>query len=218
MKIWVKITTNENMSYLQCSYNHLHEIDLEDYVAIVVASEIGNAPLEACKAQAIAARTFAISRKVLEGKPISDSAAIAQAFRAKRNNYKNCNEAAQATAGLILTYNGAPISAVYCNSNGGRTYSAEEVWGGYKPYLIARDDPWTRTIGAKKSGHGIGLSQKGAIYAASCGESYKSILDFYYPGASIQKGYVQTPEQQVIESVETHVGRALLILKQGLYL
>lgn len=50
MKIKVKITTAENMKILGCAKDTIHEVEFEDYVAMVVASEIGNAPLEACKA------------------------------------------------------------------------------------------------------------------------------------------------------------------------
>lgn len=46
----LKITTNENMKYYSCDKDTIIDIDIEDYVAGVVASEIGNAPLEACKA------------------------------------------------------------------------------------------------------------------------------------------------------------------------
>jgi len=50
MKIKVKITTNENIKFYGCEKNTIKEIELEDYVAIVVASEMGNAPAEALKA------------------------------------------------------------------------------------------------------------------------------------------------------------------------
>lgn len=77
MKIKVRITTAENMKFYGCKKDTIKEIELEDYVAIVVASEIGNASLEACKAQAVASRTYAVQFGVLEGKAISDSAAKA---------------------------------------------------------------------------------------------------------------------------------------------
>ena len=184
MKIKVKITTTENMKYFNCAKDTIKEIELEQYVAAVTASEIGNAPLEACKAQAIAARTFAASRGVLDGKAISDSAAKAQAYRAPRNNYANCNAAAEQTAGMILEYNNSPAAVVYTASNGGRTYSAKEVWGGERPYLIARSDPWDDK---GKSGHGVGLSQNGAKNAANKGVGFKEILAFYYPGTTLKE-------------------------------
>jgi len=70
MKIKVRITNAANMKYFK-------EVEFEDYIKCVVASEIGNAPIEACKAQAIASRSFAVARGVLEGKIISDDASKA---------------------------------------------------------------------------------------------------------------------------------------------
>ena len=178
----VKITTKENMKYYGCEKNTIVDVDLEDYVTCVVASEVGNAKLEACKAQAVAARTFAIARGVLSGKAISDSASVAQAYRANRINYPVAQMASEQTMGQILTYNGKPISAVYCGANGGHTYSSEEVWGTKHPYLVSQQDPWDKET---KKGHGVGMSQAGAINAAKWGKSYKEILSFYYPGAKI---------------------------------
>ena len=77
MKIKVKITTSGNMKYYNCAKGTIIEIELEDYIRCVVASEIGNASLEACKAQAVASRTFAVMRGVLEDKIISDDASKA---------------------------------------------------------------------------------------------------------------------------------------------
>jgi len=58
MKIKVKLTREENISYYG---KDEIEIDIEEYLLGVVPSEIGNAHLEACKAQAVASRTYAIN-------------------------------------------------------------------------------------------------------------------------------------------------------------
>jgi peptidoglycan hydrolase-like amidase len=50
MNIKVKMTTNENIKFYNCPKGTIKEVDFEDYVAIVVASEMGNAPAEALKA------------------------------------------------------------------------------------------------------------------------------------------------------------------------
>ena len=50
MKIKVKITTSGNMKYYGCKKGTIIEIELEDYIKCVVASEIGNCAVEACKA------------------------------------------------------------------------------------------------------------------------------------------------------------------------
>jgi len=77
MKIKVRITNAANMKYFNCAKGTVKEVEFEDYIKCVVASEIGNAPIEACKAQAIASRSFAVARGVLEGKIISDDASKA---------------------------------------------------------------------------------------------------------------------------------------------
>lgn len=210
MKIKVKISTAANMKYYNCTKDTIKEIELEDYVKCVVASEIGNANIEACKAQAIVARTFACQRGVLEGKVISDDASKAQAFRAERNTYKNCNTATAATAGQVLMYGGRYIGAYYSHSNGGRTYSCEEVWGSKRPYLIARKDEWTLASGAKKNGHGIGLSQVGAKYAGEHGVGYREILSFYYPYTTLKQIEIKQEDYtDIVKAAEKAVSTAL---------
>lgn len=88
MNIRVRITTTENMNFYDCPKDTIKEVDFEAYVSTVVASEMGNAPMEALKAQAIASRTYACAQGVLSGKVISDNASKAQAFRAPRCIYK----------------------------------------------------------------------------------------------------------------------------------
>ena len=214
MKIKVKITTSGNMKYYGCASGTIKEIELEDYVKCVVASEIGNASLEACKAQAVACRTYACQHGVLEGKVISDSASKAQAFRAERNNYKNPNAAVEATKGEVLMYGGKYIGAYFSASNGGRTYSSEEVWGSKRNYLIARKDEWTLAAGTKKNGHGIGLSQAGCKYAGAHGIGYREILSFYYPYTTLKQIEMKQDEEEeeymkIIKAAEKAVSDAI---------
>ena len=190
MNIKVQLTRQSNVNYFNTELHSIQEIDLEQYVAAVVASEIGNGNIEACCAQAIAARTFAVARGVLEGQIISDSSATAQAYRAERysiEKYPNCIEGAKRTKSLILTYKGKPISAVYSASNGGCTVSSKEKWGSARAYLIAQDDPWDAAVGKKKNGHGVGMSQTGCGWAATHGYNYKQILNFYYPNTELKQ-------------------------------
>lgn len=213
MKIKVKITTPGNMKYYNCKSGTIKEIEFEEYLKCVVASEVGNAAIEACKAQAIASRTFAVSRGVLEGKPISDDAGKAQAFRANRTNYQKCNEAVEATKGMILTYGGRPIGAYFSSSNGGRTYSCEEVWGTKRNYLIARKDEWTAATGKKKNGHGIGMSQVGAMYAAEHGIPYQEILSFYYPYTTLKPIENEIDFKKIIKDAKVAVENAISVIE-----
>lgn len=209
MKIKVKITTNGNMKYYGCKKSTIIEIELEDYIKCVVASEIGNCAVEACKAQAVAARTFAVARGVLDGKVISDDASKAQAFRADRINYKNCNAAVEATKGQVLMYGGKYIGAYFSHSNGGRTYSCEEVWGTKRNYLIARKDEWTAASGVKKNGHGIGMSQAGAKYAAEQGVGYREILSFYYPYTTLKQIEMKQEYESVLLAAKATIMEAM---------
>ena len=129
MDISVRITRDENAEYFGVEVGDIVQVPLEEYVAAVVASEVGNSALEVCKAQAVASRTFAVSKGVLDGKTISDSSSSDQAYRASRISsglYPNAESGTRQTAGEILTYNGKPINAVYSASNGGKTVSSQE--------------------------------------------------------------------------------------------
>ena len=200
MIIRVKVSRTENLQYFDCTAGDIVNVEIEEYIAGVVASEIGNAPIEACKAQAIAARTFAM-HYVGDDKFITDQSSTHQAFRASRwdaKQYPNANDATAQTAGMVLTYDGKLLKTCsYSSSNGGRTVSSEERWGGVRPYLIAQDDPWDAAACEERraagrsitKGHGVGMSQYGASWAAQNGIGYREILGFYYVGAVIAPGY-----------------------------
>lgn len=218
MIIRVKLSRAENLNYFGCVAGDIVNIEIEEYVAGVVASEIGNSHIEACKAQAIAARTFAM-HYIGDDKCITDKSSTHQAFRASRwdaSQYPNANEAAALTAGMVLTYDGKPLKTCsYSSSNGGRTTSSEERWGGYRPYLIAQDDPWDAAACAERTaagksitkGHGVGMSQYGAAWAANHGIGYREILGFYYVGAKIAANYGKDDESEMAENT---TNRALI--------
>ena len=124
---------------------------LELYVARVLAGEgEPTAPRATQQALAIAVRTFAMAnrgRHRREGFDLCDTTHC----QVPRAATAASREAAQATAGRILTYNGAPAEVFYSASCGGRTESASEVWPRANfPYLRsvvddvhAEDVPWT---------------------------------------------------------------------------
>lgn len=187
--IHVQLTREENYNAYKVAKNTIVKIPFEDYLESVVASEVGNAPLEAAKAQAIAARSYALPF-VLKSTPITDTTTH-QAFRMSRYHnpaYAAAYEGVRRTEGLVLGYAGKLTHmAYYCHSNGGRITASNERWSGPAvPFLLAKDDPWTAASKEPKNGHGVGMSQVGAIYAAKeLGKTSNEILAFYYPGTEV---------------------------------
>src|SRR5688500_11366320 len=123
------------------SRGRVERLPLEVYVARVLAGEAEpNAPDAAQQALAVAIRTFAIvnaGRHRREGFDLCDTThcqVLRPATAATR-------QAAYATAGSILTFNGAPAEVFYSASCGGRSESASEVWQRTDvPYLRSVDD------------------------------------------------------------------------------
>lgn len=189
--IKVRLTKPENANFYTTSIGDVVEISLREYLHGVVASEMGVAPREACRAQAIASRTL-VWQSMLSGEPVSDSSSSVQCFnvnRAYSTAYAVAHQAVDDTEDMILCYDSKPLSPCsFSASNGGRTTSSESRWGGARPYLIEQDDPWDFAVTCgKKTGHGVGMSQRGAQYAAKTGYSYRDILSFYYPGSVLIK-------------------------------
>lgn len=191
MEIKVKLSIKRNIEFYGKSEI---TIDLEDYLVGCVAAEIGNAPLEACKAQAVASRTFALNAIKSKGY-ITDKSSIDQAFRVERlAGYLNATTGVKETAGEVLYYGGKLAKAYYSASNGGYMISAKTRWGGDYPYLISQKDEYDN---GKGNGHGVGLSQNSTINRAKAGFGYKQILSFYYPGTNIHKTEEQSYEIKI---------------------
>ena len=145
-------------SNIQFHNSDVVELDLEDYISGCVAQEIGNAHIEACKAQAIAARTNC-QPYIKNDKSASDQSSSFQAYegsKANNPNYPNPRQAAQETKSIVLTYNGKiALPASFSANNGGKVTSSAERWGGTRAWLISKEDPYD--VG-KKTGHGVGMS------------------------------------------------------------
>lgn len=179
MKIKLSLHKNSNISFYGTDSV---ELDLEDYIAGSVAQEIGNAHIEACKAQAIASRTNC-QPYIKNDKTASDQSSTFQAFEASKITYQNPNQAAKETKGIVLTYNGKIASpASFSANNGGQIVSSAERWGGSRAWLISKVDPYDT---GTKTGHGVGMSQRGAKRMAELGFTYEEILQFYYPGTAL---------------------------------
>ena len=122
-------------------------IFIEDYLLGVVPYEMGDSfPLEALKAQAIAARTYALKRSGSSGDYDVEDTTNDQAFRGRSDSSPVSEQAVMETAGLCGTYKGKLADCYYSASNGGQTELGEHVWVKDDPdaygYMDMRDDPF----------------------------------------------------------------------------
>jgi stage II sporulation protein D len=122
----------------------VNELGLEDYVRGVVANELspgGYPAIEALKAQAVAARTYAVKNRgqfMAQGFDVLPSTR-SQVYRGLSSEQSLSSKAVDETRGLIATYNGEPINALYTSTCGGRTENSENIFNEAIPYLRARE-------------------------------------------------------------------------------
>jgi stage II sporulation protein D len=125
----------------------VNTVDLEQYVAAVVASEVPPGwPREALRAQAVAARTFAVVQKIAQGagaRAHLGASVIDQVYRNAAHPPAAALEAARDTSGEVLTFGAAPIAAYFSASCGGKSESAEAAFRlppGTTPYIRGGED------------------------------------------------------------------------------
>ncbi len=125
----------------------INRVDMEEYLLGVVPREIGKVGpelLEAAKAQAVAARTYAvkyIGRRSALGFDVYASTQD-QVYGGVEAEHDPVSRAVRETAGEILAYGGEPIEAYYHSTCAGRTAAIEEVWPQERPrpYLVSVED------------------------------------------------------------------------------
>lgn len=123
----------------------VNTVDLESYLQGVVAGEMPHSwPSEALKAQAVAARSYALAN-IVKGKPFDLYPDVrSQVYRGIAGEKPRTSDAVRATAGEVVLYGGKVASTLYFSSSGGRTASAADVFGVPTPYLVSRPDPWDK--------------------------------------------------------------------------
>lgn len=137
-------------------------VDLEQYLLSVVGSEMSAAaPIEALKAQAIAARSYAVVHTFRPASQWYDlgSDERHQAYKGVATEYNTTQQAVGETAGQILSYQGGVVESLY-----GATQAVVD-----------------------KAHNGSGMSQTGAYQNAAQGYDYQQILAIYYPGVEISR-------------------------------
>jgi stage II sporulation protein D len=125
----------------------VNQLGLDDYVRGVVPVESPAVwPLEALKAQAVAARTYAITTSKggdgFDQYPDTRS----QMYGGLGVETAATNQAVDDTAGQVVTYAGHPVVTYFFSTSGGRTENVENVFGGApEPWLRSVEDPYDST-------------------------------------------------------------------------
>lgn len=171
----------------------VNELHIEDYLK-GLAEISANEPKAKIDAIIILARTYAryymTRAEKFPGAPfhLSDDPARSQHYLGygfeKRNpaGVKSVRD----THGLVVKYEGKVVKTPYSSSSGGKTLSAEAVWGWKDtPYLQSVDDPGCKN--QAKNGHGVGASGCGLLYLAKLGQTYEQMIQYYYKDVKIQK-------------------------------
>ena len=163
----------------------INDVPMEDYIKGVVPSEMPSGwEIEAQKAQAIAARSYALAnlgKRAQFGYDLKDTPED-QAYGGASAETPKTNSAVKDTTGVVLTYNTKVISAYYSASAGGQTNT--NSWGTNLPYL--RSVP-SFDESVKKNGHGVGMSQHGANNLAKQGYNVYQILQYFYKDIKFAK-------------------------------
>lgn len=162
----------------------IKNILLEDYLRGVVAAGLpADAPLEAQKALAVAARTFAANtHRHTDRQADVCTVRHCQAWNARAN--PRAARAVLETRSIVATFDDQLIEAFYFEHCDGKTRDAKGVLMGAPGYLKSVTCPCGF---ASMKGHGIGMCQRGMLAMARLGETYNNILTHYYNGVSLQQ-------------------------------
>ncbi len=122
--------------------NHIY---LDYYIYGVVPHEMSNSwPIEALKAQAIAARTYAIRNMSSGSFDIGDTSSD-QVYKGYNPSYKNAIKAVDETSRQVLKSGSSLVQTYYAASNGGYVDIPQHVWSAraaLKPYHVTKEDPY----------------------------------------------------------------------------
>ncbi len=179
--------------------------DFETYVKQVVPYEMpASWPMEALKAQAVAARTygwFFIRKNQNLSYDVSDW--VDYQVMGPDTHYRS-NEAVDSTREQYIEWKGLPILAEYSAENSSPTLPRYKP-GTYEPdpdypYLSSVHDPVS--FGKPRRGHGRGMSQYGAKrWAEIYGWGYQQILTHYYTGVNVRKSFASEDSGPPLSSV-----------------
>ncbi|MBD2136079.1 SpoIID/LytB domain-containing protein [Anabaena sp. FACHB-1237] len=179
-------------------------VDLEEYLYSVIGGEMDSRwPDEALKAQAIAARTYALYERQKQRKnpvyDLGDSPDRWQIYKGVSSESARTYNAVDSTAGQVLTYQNQIILSVFHACSGGHTENVEDVWGNTLPYLRAVPDfdqdikecNWIKTFTPQEISSriaGVGNIKSMNIESLSPFKSVKSLKIIGDKGTKILEG------------------------------
>ena len=174
----------------------INELPLEHYLW-GLSEEPASEPLEKRKAIAVAARSYAAhylqdAYRKFPGKPYdgSDSAAVFQKYSGYNweVDHPVWVDDVKATVNQVVKYKNQIVKTPYYTSNDGRTRSpGEHGWHGFLFEEIFYSKPDPHCVGLTVRGHGVGMSGCGSRGMANDGKIYTQILQYYYPGTTIEQ-------------------------------
>ncbi len=140
----------------------INRLLLNEYLYAVVPKEMsGSWPIEALKAQAVAARNYAVKyigkKHAKEGFDLcpTDHCQVYGGYAAE---HPNSTKAVEETGNEIMVYDGEIVDATYHSNSGGKTESAENIWVNKVDYLKGVDDPYS--IGYPNDNWSVSLTKK----------------------------------------------------------
>ncbi|WP_164217695.1 stage II sporulation protein D [Virgibacillus sp. YIM 98842] len=146
-----------SVSVMRHAYDEVENVDLEEYVVRVVASEMpAEFETEALKAQALAARTYIVNHKLYTDETDEYDVTDTVMHQVYKDDYElqkqwgsdydwkinKIKEAVNDTQGEILTYNDAPITPAFFSTSNGYTENSEDYWEDELPYLRSVESRW----------------------------------------------------------------------------
>ena len=188
----LKLTIQEGKLYPVCT------MPVEEYLLGVVPYEMSEYfPLEALKAQAVCARTYALNKLGSNKDYDLVDTTNDQVFKGVNHAYTNAKRAVEETAGVVGTYNGKLAICYYSASNGGQTELVQNVWSGRGAwdYYQMVDDPYD-VENPESVVRRARIAKNGEVR-----EEFKAVLFSYVLPEMVRQGYIASAENFRIDGI-----------------
>ena len=188
----LKLTIQDGKLYPVCT------MPVEEYLLGVVPYEMSEYfPVEALKAQAVCARTYALNKLGANRDYDVVDTTNDQVFKGVNHAYTNAKRAVEETAGVVGTYKGKLAICYYSASNGGQTELVQNVWSGRGDwdYYKVVDDPYD-VENPESVVRRARIAKNGEVR-----EGFKAILFAYVLPEMLRQGYIASAENFRIDNI-----------------